>query len=667
MLAFSPALFATVLTGAIRLGKEAHEARVKSLALSKDIRWYIPDAPRPNLSDPVQSSDYDVQAWVVDIIKEDLSYRPGEKYDGVFLCQPDQPDIIIRDERNRPRINPLKRHLIEQAIEDVCSEKNQNTSRREIRNSIITFHTRDWANRDRPTPWGIFFQHMLDVSFDVLAVQPGLLGMGHNLEAFFTALIPNIADAYEAEATDSNRLMRDLAETFGEAAIKSLADNPGIITNTDKWHPLITGILEPIKKDVESGGVSQLVAEGRIRTLLSGPIAYGALTALAEHPDDFLKGEFAKDSIPGLIIRDTLGVIASSTHDGFTVRDFFSAEAALTVMGSALRVAKKNPKLFVKEGRFTDQGTEHGRQLLTIFAETFLKAPKPFSFDKDLAVTLACNSLDVMADYTEARLAVYAGDDAHKKARAEMGAHLIRDLLKGFDNRLQGEKVDLLETVFSRPQLIDVMQILASHIAKSPHHFISDDTNPQVVAIAEAVALAISEDESGLLSGSDWTEILTIAMDVALKNPGRLFSLTSDDPKQSVALALISRILKSARDGMNAQTAGNPAVLFGQTLSEAIRITLTASASSALSLIRDPAVLESHLDEVTKLAARLNTLAGSDDPQKVISADDWIAIYGFYIVNILENGPGYVDDLSDEKLLSALTDGMITLEQEETT
>lgn len=668
MLAFSPQLFATVLTGALRLGRYAYEARVKTLVLEQDIRLYIPGLPQFDPDDPVSASAYDVESWVIELIKQRDEFHPGQKYEGIFLCEDGMPTQPRRDARNRPMLNPERADLFEAALLEKTLEYQRRhghpVTARMVRQSLLTFHTKAWVDEDDPSPWGLFFRHMLDVGFDILAVQPGLLGIGGNVESFVAALLPNLASIYDAQDPIQQSIMREIAETFGEAALKSLADNPSLVTDEAKWQPLIAGILKPIHEDVSKRGVSQLFAEHRLRELMSGPVAYGALSALSEHPDDFLKGAFASDSIPGQIVRDTLGVIASGTDEGFTVRSFFSDEAAMTVMASALRVAKKNPQLFVREGRFTDQGTEHGRKLLTIFAETFLTAPKPFCWDKELSTTLACKSLEVMADYAEDRLAVRAGDDVHKQARADMAAHVISDLLNGFQRRLNGDKEDLLSTVFSRPQLVDLMQILAGHIAKSPHHFISEDANPQVIAMAEAVAQAIAEDSTKLLTGGDWTQIITIAMDVALKNPGRLFSLDSDDPGSSIALMLISSILTTAREGMATSNAGNPAVLFGETLSEAIRITLTASASTALSLIRDPQTLEAHIGEVSKLAGRLNTLAGTDDPQKVISAADWLAIYAFYIAEVLEKGPGVVYTLTDELLLSALSDGMITMTTE---
>ena len=233
-----------------------------------------------------------------------------------------------------------------------------------------------------------------------------------------------------------------------------------------------------------------------------------------------------------------------------------------------------------------------------------------------------------------------------------------------FQRRLTGEKENLLSDVFSKAQIVDVMQIMARHVAKSPHHFISEDRNPQVVAMAEAVAQAIAEDETGLLTGADWHSIIAVAMDVALKNPGRLFSLESNNAEDAVTLVLISRLLKTSRDGIKSLPPGTTWLMFGETLSKAIRITLTAAASGALSLIKDPTKREAHLNEVSVLAGRLNKLASSDDPEKAISADDWLAIYAFYIAHVLEKGPGTLNKLSDAELLSALTDGTITLTED---
>lgn len=668
MLAFSPQLFATTITGALRLGREGYIAHLHGLMDDQDIRAFIPLTSGYDFDDPVSKSASEITSWVIQQVMFSEEFLPGRAYEGIFLTQENAPGTPVIGAGNLPALNPERPDLFEAALLEKTLDHqlrvNRETSAKTIRQSLITYQTKAWADENDPSPWGVFFRNMLDVGFDILAVQPGLLGIGGNVEAFIRAILPNIAESYKADDPHQSNVMREIAETFSEAALKALADNPTLVTDEAKWQPLIAGILKPVHDDVTKHGINQLFAERRLRELMSGPVAFGAISALTEHADDFLKGDFASDSIPGQIVRDTLGIVASGSAEGFQVRKFFSDEAAMTVMASALRVAKKNPQLFVREGRFTEEGTEHGRHLLTMFADTFLNSPKPFSMDKDLAVTLACKSLDIVSEYSVARLAANAGEDAHKQARADMAAHVISDILNGFQRRLNGEKENLLTTVFSRPQMIDVMQIMAKHVARSPHHFISDNTNPQVVAMAEAVAQAISEDTSGLLHGDDWKEIITVAMDVARKNPGRLFSLKSDDPADSVALLLISRMLKTAREGMANSSSDRPWLLFGETLSEAIRITLTASASGALSLIRDPEQLQGHLNEVAELATRLNTLAQNDDPTKAISAADWLSIFAFYIPHVIETGPGALDALTDDMLLQALADGVITLNTE---
>ena len=668
MLAFSPQLFATVVTGALRLGREGYNAYLHGLMDDQDIRAFVPLTSSVDLDDPVSKASPEIESWVIQQVMFSEEFFPGAPYEGIFLCHPGAPTSPVIGLGGVPKLNPEKPEIFEAALLEKILEHQRRektvTSARQIRQSLITFHTKAWSDEDDPSPWGLFFRHTLDVGFDILAVQPGLVGFGTNAESFISALMPNLAAAYNAEDTGQHNVLREIAETFSEAALKSLADNPNLVTDEARWQPLISGILKPVHEDVTKNGVNQLFAERRLRELMSGPVAFGALSALSEHPDDFLKGEFDGQSVPGMIIRDTLGVIASGSAEGFKTRRFFSDQAAMTVMGSALKIARDRPQLFMRKSSATGDPPGHGAKLLAAFAETFLTAPLPFRADKALAVELTCKSLDVMSEYAQARLARHAGSDSHREMRADMAAHLVADLLSGFQRRLTGEKESLLSDVFSKAQIVDVMQIMARHVAKSPHHFISEDRNPQVVAMAEAVAQAIAEDETGLLTGADWHSIIAVAMDVALKNPGRLFSLESNNPEDAVALVLISRLLKTSRDGIKSLPPGTTWLMFGETLSKAIRITLTAAASGALSLIKDPTKREAHLNEVSVLAGRLNKLAGSDDPEKAISADDWLAIYAFYIAHVLEKGPGTLNKLSDAELLSALTDGTITLTED---
>ncbi|MAK60759.1 MAG: hypothetical protein CMK09_07255 [Ponticaulis sp.] len=659
MLMFSPQTFATVLTGALRMGEAGYQLYVSRLFDEQDIRVYVPTIREVDLDEPPEHYSHAIVQWVVRQIEANGEYKPDGLYEGIFLTPPGQPTVPIYKD-GLPQLNPEHPEIFEDALMDLVLENRRqhdaDITTHDVKQGLMVFHHKVWADPNETSPVAKFFRKFVDVGLDVVAVQPGLLGVGGNLESLFAALLPNVSEAYDAEDPRSLGILSGLSEAFGEAAIKTLVDNPSLVTDEQKWQPLISGVLRPVQEEVMENGVSAIFAERKLRELIGGPVAFGALSALEANSDEYLKGSFKSGDVLGEIVRETLGATVSGTRDGFRIRKVFSNEGALHIMFSALSVARKRPELFLKKSQ-TDAGTDQGRKLISLFADAFLSAPAPFYSDKQLAVQLACRSLDVLSNYTAARLSDHAGDEAHRAVRSDMAAHLISDLLEGFSRRLVDDKSHILETVFSRDQVVDVMQIMASHVARSPHHFISEDANPQIVAIAETVALAIAEDTTGLLTGEDWREIIAIAMDAGLRNPGRLFSIDQDSAENSIALAVISRVLASARDGLRTAPTKSGQLLFGETLSEAIRVSLTSIASGALSTIKDPAVRDAHLDEVEHLISRLNGLSQSEDPNLVIGADDWLEIYTYYIAHVIQSGPGTVANMKDDALIAVLENG----------
>lgn len=664
MLTFSPHLFATLVTGAFRLNRVRHEMRINRLIDEQDIRVLVPLPIEPVPDTPAEEVAPEIHAWICRQLMLSKEYEPGRAYEGVFQTAPGAPAELIFGDGNLPLISPGHEALFETALVEKVTEHqrrhNPDIHAREVQENLEVFQLKALTENPGRSPWGEFFEHVVDVGFDLLSAEPSLLGLKGNLESFVTAFVPVVADAFDPVGNPKGSMVRGLAEAFSEAALQTLVDNPNLVVDEARWQPLITGVLKPLQYEVNEHGLNGLFAERRIRELVGGPVAHGALTALSDNADAFFTGRASGDTVMGAIVRETLGVAASASPSSFKVRSVFTDDGALKIMGAALSVAKRRPDLFVdQDDLITDAGRDHARTLIARFANVFLSAPIPFKANKHLAVTLACESLEVLGDYTSARLSDRAGDDEQGQVRADMAAHLVGDLLTGFSQKLQGENADLLERVFSRDQLIDVMKIMASHVSRSPHAFISDHRNPQVVAMAEAVAEAIASDTSGLMSGEDWRTIIVVAMDAGLRNPGRLFAIDPTDPKGSIALHMIRRLLQSARDGLAAAPDQRGQLMFGRTLSLAVRGSLSAAANGTLSLLQDEDELVAHINEVGDLADRLNALGRSTDRSKVISADEWMSIFTYYVAHVLENGPGSVAALSDDDLLEAASGGFL--------
>ncbi len=668
----SPLTFASVLSGLIRLGHEGRTAYARSIANNDDLRLL---APRPDIfRDDLPASEVErlIARFAADLAFSDGLTRPGGIFFGVLagdasLAQPLGPQQNFEDclDRRNGRVGwPMVCAGAEERFEDMIAwafAQGDAARMSRAKNGLIVYSHKDWLAENPQTPWGDFAAHVFDVSLDIVATQPELVGLSGRSRALFAALSPNLARSFEAGGVGGPAAQ--LARAFTDAALATMVERPDLISDELRWQPLIRGVLEPLQQEVTESGLPAVFAEGRLRQMIRGPMAHAALAAISNDADAFLKGSAKGEKALGAVIRATLGQVASADPASFDIREAFGEAGALQVMRSALSVARDRPELFI--AGTDDDEKEHARRLLQGFASTLIDAPRPFGKQDGLIADIAVMALDVVGDYTQARLGVSAAGQGRRQVGAEMASHLVRDLIDGMKRALdepteasgQRPQADFLASLFSRGQAVDLLKIMAEHVARSPDLVVSQSTNPQVRAMAESVARAIAEDETGLLTGEHWRNIFAVAFETALRNPGALFSLApGEGAGDNIAFALISRLLASARDAMRSPSGTPGRLLFGETLSGAIRVTLAAAGNGVLTGLSSPTERAGHLAAIDALVTRLNGLAASQQRSLRIGAEEWLEIYAFYIAHALQvGGEGLsTSQISDDQLLAVV-------------
>lgn len=650
MTLLAPDSFATALFGLMRLGQEGRRAFLTARANSHDLSSLSPD-PGWFTDDPDRGEQLIARWAAFEMVHASGESGEGGQFEGLLEVEAVSGVPVERD--GWPVITPGREQQFERAVAWALAQHHQARAR-EMGQGVVLFHQRQWLDGNSRSPWAQFARHMLDVSLDVVAANPTVFGGGRKAKALITALAPHLATAYDANTASGGLAPARLAEAFAEAALNTMAERPDLIDDDPRWAPLITGVLQPLQAEVEANGARYLVAEGRLRDLFAGPMAHAALSAVSENADAFLKGSADGDKILGLILRGTIGEMASTDPAAFRVRKVFSEDGLQTVVTSALQVASSRPDLFIRSGSDDDE-IIHGRAFLTRFADMLIDAPRPFGAAEGLGAAVTAMALDVVGDYAEARLIANASDHADSQMGAAIASHLVRDLLGGLKAAEDELGRSAFADVFSRAQAVDVLQIMARHVAQSPDAMLGEGTNPVICNMAEAVAQAIASDTDGLLSSGDWRELIALAFDVALVNPGSLFSLDpGDGPGDAVALVLIRQMLSTARGNMAADPTRPGRVLFGATLREAIKVTLLAASNGILSTFQNRAEMLDHLGAVDALANRLNALAAAEDRQLVIGAQEWLEIYAYYVAHALETGRAGIDALSNTQLVAVL-------------
>ena len=654
MFAPSAYTFANIISGAIRLGREAFQAKVLRDVRDQDLEVLIPaDMPltlRDN--DPPGGLAQRQRNWCASWVRQKGAWAEGQPYAGVFKTQ--NGELVLSEFTNQPVIDPDNAHLLDDAMEDLIVEARLRaaqgeTDSRRVHAAVMRYHHKNWADENASSPWGLFFAEVVDTGFDLLKNNPGLLSGGGKAHAMFRALAPNLADAFNADE-DGGRTSTKLANAFAEASLTTLVNSPDLVASEEHWKPLVHGVLKPLQQEVKVSGASVLFsAEGRLRELMTGPIAHNALSAISAQHQGFLKGAFGEQRILGEIARQTLGVVASTDPKTFHARKIFSAEGAAAVFKSALNVASERPELFALKS-LSDSGQGAMGEFVRDIAVAITDAPRPFGVRDGLAPAVASAALKSAEVYAAARFRTPDGEEA--ELGVKVAQHLVSDVLAGFKGALTHDNRDLLANLFSRSEALDVLQIVMEHVAQSPNLSFGQNTNRAAKSAAATLATAIATDKAGLLSGKDWRSIMVVALRTELKNPGSLFSDASegDQPERTVAVKLIKRLIDAS---LKSKAPGG--VMFGETLSEAIRATLHAAGSGALAAFETDEDFDAHLTGLDTLVARLNGLAASRTAANAISADDWVTIYTHFLAHALAAGAAAFDDVGDDDLFAALT------------
>jgi len=641
----SPDTFAAVIVGALRLGKAGHEAHLKDeLAKARDFTMFLPVVPPGNLA---ERGDW-AQKWCSDTLEGSDEWRVGGAFHGVFALTP--AGELERDALRKVRIVDTRKFEIK--LESMLQQ--DSVSPQQVRTGLLVYHRKLWADQTNGSPWAVFFREFIDVGFTTLSLQPGILGIGGNLESFLIQLAPNLGACFDAQTggKPNASMATRLASTFAHAALKTIVDNPSIVSNDKRWQPLVAGVLAPLQEQVGNDGIEIAFAEENLRRMLAGPMAHGLLTAVNSNVDQFLKGDLRGDKLLGIVARQTLGAAVATGADGLDVRNMFTEAAALQVFDTTLKVARDRPELFIRgDGVELDAS----RRLLVDLSRTLAAAPKPFSGNRELAATLATITVDAVGAYASMQLKSRITTTAQGALQIDLAEHLLKALMDGLKSGLKDGEDNALSRVFSRSGAVDIVQLLAFHVAKSPHLLVGRDGNPQIKALAQSVAQAIEADTTGLLGEDQWRTIVSMVLDAALANPGRLFSLdpagAETDP---IALEIITRLLGVARESLDGRTPAFGDVMFGETLGRVIEIAIAAASSGALALAKREGELLDRLNQLAELCRRLNKLARETDPEKIISSVDWLAIFEAYVPGLLTTGKLSISDLADDVLLAVL-------------
>lgn len=469
---------------------------------------------------------------------------------------------------------------------------------------------KQWSREDEPvSPLAQIMLTTADITLEYVALDPKLLD-GDESDKLLSAFAGNLSRfIVEGDFGKRNGLLGRLGAGFLRAGLETISSNPEWVSSEAHLQAFISATTKPILDAVPASLSDQLNYQQVLDTL-SGPVFKIALDTIAQNQARFL----GKD----LDTSRALGALVQKVLLGFAKGDFKALsgrKAILNLYQVVLDLAVRQPKLFIEnDGSAKDQAIE---KLFVDLAQTLQVDAGQFS--QDLAGQLAAS---VIASVAENLPGFADNDEVWSKTLVELTQTLLRNLNMAMQNNqnLRSRHLQL----FSTQQWQDLARILLRNLAETPALVIGQ--REQFAGVVTAIAAAMAADKNLLLRGDHWLAIAEVAAREAAANPGRLFRLDPAKPEDMLAARLLSLLISAGAESLAAPDKSG-AVLFGNTLQNAIEIALQASAGNLKGFADNISVLEGVVRELTLIVAKHSDQLGSKE---------WLRAFRVLLMDVLE-------------------------------
>lgn len=510
--------------------------------------------------------------------------------------------------------------------------------------------------------WARFGLSLVQTGIQALAADPSLTGMNAKAETLIGAFASKVdqiigPDGIRPEDVDGVNFKERAAAVLLQASLSTIAENSNMVVSAPHWAEFVGAVLSPLAAAQGEQG-RRVISLSRLPQLMRGPVAQAALRTLQEHQTEFLGERFRTDSAVGAVTQEILGAAVRAPSDRFDIANTFSQRGLTLIYSASLNAAATRPELFINvEGRAADSW----RSLLGNVAGVLRDAPPPFNAQSGLADRLTTTVIDVAAAHLTQRV-MDDFDDANSPWDLATG-RILTSIIQGFGAALPrtiSDGANPFMAVFNQDQAVEVVRIIAAQAAQTPHMLLGNGHTNEVYGIARAVATFMSNPNTSLASPADWRGVIAVALEEAAKNPGTLFNLDpTARPEGHLAVSLIGALLNNAaaavRDvpGVGETPRRLGSVLFGDTLRQAIEMTLRAAANNASMLVDQT----QHVTALNAFVEKVQTFVQAQNGQ--LGAAEWLWLYRSFVAEVIATGSA--DGIDDAKLtrMIGLMPGMI--------
>lgn len=646
MLSFTPTLAMTLARGVFRFGRGFFD--------EMDVRAR---------SEPVRIAQVPIGAVNDDVFLIDWLWDSGEPVRAQFgtlfdLAGPakalraDLTQVDLTRELERARAMFSAAHAKGLALPDWVKAANVSGGDFVVIASLLT---PDMKKRR----WTRHALMLADIGLEAVAAQPQILGLNARTEELIGAFASKV-DSFlgenieQREDIDFVGLKDRAAATLFRASLATIIDHPGMVVKKEHWQDFATAVLKPIEA-AQAANADHILAVDSIQALMRGPVAHAALGAIQRNKTAFLGQRFAADKAAGVVTESILAAAIEVGASDFNITRAFGEKGVALIYRATLSAAEKNPELFVNAD---GQSVESLRNLFSGLAGVLKDAPPPFGIEHGIADKLAAVVVDVAASHlTKAVLNDVAGEGPWKLAEGQ----ILKSIIEGFRDGLRSDLADAdrrfsaFDRLFTADQAVGVVKIIAAQAAKTPQMLLGDNHRNEVYAITKGIAAFMADPNTRLASPEDWRLVIATAMEEAARNPGTLFFTDAEAAAdQHLAVTLIGMVLKHAAEGMRLPSGQmqrrRGALLFGETLGEAIRMTLRTAANNITPLLDANSPHRAALD---RFLGKLQSYVASQNGR--VGAREWLHLYRYFLANVIEQGPALeITDALLERALAGL-------------
>ena len=558
------------------------------------------------------------QTFVIDFfsLQENIVFVRGEsaKYKQFWI-----------DENGRfgPKQDRQSQDALLLAIADIQSVRPNQI--KPVEHAPAALMVQQWVDGNKPlSPIARIAMAAADIALEYVGSNPGIIGGGNGAK-LISAYAATLSEQLNDDGTlgPQDEFFQSLSGVLLRAGFDTIATNPQWIVSEEHFQALIKATVEPLAKRFPTDSDTAKIDYRTLTDMLMGPAANAILKTISEHQQAFLGDNFSTDKAIGALTKTLF-----DTAQEIGIEQQFTKDGLISTYQAVLGVIAEKPSLFIDNNGEPKQALLN--ELLGGLVSILKDSPSPY--DKNVGIALAQTALQSI------------GNNAHRFADQQKSWEVTATQLTKFisesmaDVATQNRKFDSL---FSESQLIEYGRIVLTNIAKSPAMVIQS-TNESKVGLIVAIANAMKKDDTLLLNADEWLEIVRVAATEAASNPMRLFDLDVNDPDDILAGKLITLMLSVASDAASKQKQSN--VIFGETLTEAINILITASSGNVKAF-------EENINSLKDTLFRLNTFITAHI--KEYGSKEWLRLFRVILVEVLVGNE--VGEINEELILSLLS------------